>query len=67
MLKKTLESKLLKIEKKALKDNKKDYLLMVKETKKAKSWDAFDASWSGEYYLAKSAGISFNGIFNLIK
>lgn len=54
MLKKTLESKLLKIERKAMKDNKKDYLLQLKEAKKAKSWDAFGASWSGEYYLANS-------------
>ena len=55
MLKKTLERKLLKIEKKALKDNKKDYLLMVKETKQAKGWDEFGKSWGGEYYLANSA------------
>ena len=31
MLKKSLESKLLKIERKALKDNKKDYLLRLKQ------------------------------------
>lgn len=54
MLKKTLESKLLKIEKKALKDNKKDYLLMVKETKKAKSWDAFGECWDGAHYVKDS-------------
>ena len=55
MLKKTLESKLLKIEKKAMKDNKKDYLLMLKETKKAKSWDAFGETWQGEHYIMYSA------------
>lgn len=55
MLKKTLESKLLKIEKKAMKANEKDYRTQLKETKKAKSWDEFGKSYSGKYYLANSA------------
>ena len=54
MLKKTLESKLLKIERKAMKDIAKDYRAQLKEAKKAKSWDAFGENWDGCQFIKNS-------------
>lgn len=54
MLKKTLERKLLKIERKAMKVNAKDYCFLLNKTKQAKNWDAFGETYRGEYYLADS-------------
>ena len=55
MLKKNLESKLLKIERKAMKANEKDYRIQLKEAKKAKTFNAFGETWQGELYIMHSA------------
>lgn len=53
-MQKKIENKLLKIQRDAIKANKRDFQTALKETKKVKSFDEFGTCWDGAHYLINS-------------